>query len=129
MTGETLNTSSIVVDEEYKSAIQPYVDNTMRTDILGPHFCRVLENHTPASRAIIALMVKQIVSDPELKKSVKTVVGEYNQESKMKWVNIAVGAFGTIAVAMIIWGVQYLITHPKNTLQTTNASSIKIAVK
>ena len=49
-------TKPAVVDEEYKDAIQPVVDDRMRTDILGPHFCRVLKDHKPASKDIVALM-------------------------------------------------------------------------
>lgn len=97
----------INVDEEYKSAIQPVVDNNMRTDILGPHFCRVLENHTPASDAVVSLIAKKVIADPILKKAIKDVVDERNGETKMKWmdriIGIILGTIGTLVVGAIMW--------------------------
>lgn len=69
MAEEPRTGSPVIVDEEYKTAIQPVIDNNMRTDVLGPHFCKVLENYTPASNAITALITKEACRDPDLKKS------------------------------------------------------------
>lgn len=111
MTGEPYNnTSPVIVDEEYKSAIQPVVDNQMRTDILGPHFCRVLKDHKPASEDIVALIAKQIDANPELKTAIKSVVKEHNKETKIRFYDRVAGALSAIVLALIIWGIQYLIT-------------------
>lgn len=103
------NTASAVIDEEYKSAIQPVVDNTMRTDILGPHFCRVLKDHTPASECLIELITKATGSDSKLKKAIKEVINEHNNETKMRWIDRTIGVAGTIVLAIVIWGIQQLI--------------------
>ena len=103
------------IDDEYKSAIQPVVDNNMRTDILGPHFVRVLENHTPASKAILDLIAKEVGVNPELKKAIKNVIEEHNKESKVKWIDRAVGAIGVILLALVIWGIENLLSLPLHT--------------
>ena len=95
-----------VVDDEYKEAIQPVVDDSMRTDVLGPHFCRILKDHRPVSEDIVKLVSKEVVNNPELKKSIKTVVDERNVEKKVRWVDRALGVGGTIIVALIIWAIQ-----------------------
>jgi hypothetical protein len=100
------------LDDEYKDAIKAVADDNMRTDILGPHFCRVLENHTPASEAIILLVTKKVGSDPEFKKSIKEVIKEHNKETKMKWVDRAIGAGGVIILSLIIWGLQQFLSAP-----------------
>lgn len=97
------------VDDEYKDAIQPVVDDRMRTDILGPHFCRVLKDHKPASEDIVALVAEEAIADPKLKKAIKDVVDERNRETKMQWFNRALGVMGTILLALAIWGIQELL--------------------
>ncbi|MFA6000433.1 MAG: hypothetical protein WC783_05705 [Candidatus Paceibacterota bacterium] len=97
------------LDNEYKDAIQPVVDNTMRSDVLGPHFCRVLKEYTPASDCLIVLVAREITKDPELKKAITSVIEEHNKETKMKWFDRFLGAIGTLLLALVIWGVQRLI--------------------
>ena len=108
MAGET-NGASPVVDEEYKTAIQPVIDNNMRTDILGPHFCRVLENHTPASNAITTLIAKELCKDPELKKSVKGIVTEFYNENKLRWIDRSIGVGGTIILGVVMWTIYHFL--------------------
>lgn len=97
-------------EDEYTSAVETVVDDRMRTDVLGPYFCTVIEDHTPASTKIVALIAKEIAKDPELKKAVKEVVDERNGETKMRWVDRAIGVGGTILLAVVIWGIQNLIS-------------------
>lgn len=129
MAGETPNTTPIVVDAEYKDAIQPVVDNNMRTDILGPHFCRVLKDHTPAREDVVALITKEIGSDPALKTAVKAIVTEHNKETKMRFFDWAIGAIGVIIIGVIIWGVEHLISntaaslHPTTVVQVSTTTS------
>lgn len=108
---EKPNTTPIVVDEEYKEAIQPVVDNNMRTDILGPHFCRVLENHTPASTAIVALLAHAIEREPSLKTAIETVIKELDNKRKSRWIDKALGALGGILLTIIAGVAVYFITH------------------
>lgn len=123
MAVETPNTTPIVVDAEYQDAIQPVVDNNMRTDILGPHFCRVLKDHNPARVDVVALITEAICADPKLKDAVKSVVTEHNKDTKMRWFDRALGVLGTIVLALVIWGIQYLVTHP-GTFQDSSTSTI-----
>ena len=81
-------------------------------DILGPHFCRVLKDHNPARVDVIGLIAEAICSDPKLKTAVKSVMDEHNKDTKMRWFDRILGVIGTILLALIIWGIQYLITHP-----------------
>ena len=102
-----------IIDEEYKEAIKSVADNNMRTDVLGPHFCRVIENHTPASDTILSLLKKKISTDPDIKDAIKKIIKEYNDETKVKWVERGIGVGGTIALAVIIWFIQQFIRVPK----------------
>ena len=97
-------------DDEYQDAVKTVVDDRMRTDILGPHFCTVLENHTPASDAIVTLMAKKINADPAIKTAIKSVIDERNKETKMRWLDRVFGIIGTIILATVIWGVQKIIS-------------------
>lgn len=120
MAGENTNTSPVVVDEEYKSAIQPVVDNNMRTDILGPHFCRVLKDYTPAREDIVSLTTKEVCKDPDLRKAIKGVIDERNNETKMKLFEQAKGAVGTILIGLVIWGIQQYIQNQTEDIPTGN---------
>ena len=103
MSNGKTNTSPILIDDEYKEAAQVVVDDTMRTDVLGPHFCKVLKDHKPAGEDIIALIAKEIEAQPVLKTAIKTVIAEYTKETKVRWFDRLLGAGGTVLVAVIIW--------------------------
>lgn len=79
-------------------------------DILGPHFCNVLEKHTPASEAIVKLVTKKVEADPDFKKAVKNVIDERNNETNMKWIERSIGVGGTIVLGLVIWGIEWLIS-------------------
>lgn len=99
-----------VVDDEYKEAIQPVVDDRMRTDILGPHFCKVLKDHKPASEDIVSLITGAVENNKQLKDALKTVIDERNNETKMKWFQRGLGVIGTILLGLLIWAIQQLIS-------------------
>ena len=98
-------------DEEYKDAVKPIVDDHMRTDRLGPHIVKVLREHTPTSKEVVALIAREVIKDPTLKKALKEVIDERNRENKMQYFSAAIGAFSTILLALIIWGIEYALTH------------------
>lgn len=125
------NTTPIVVDEEYKDAIQPVVDNNMRTDILGPHFCRVLENHTPASTAIIQLLATAIAKEPSLKNAIEGVITELDTKRKSRLIDKGLGALGGIALSIIAGVAVYVFTHwpTSNTVPIANTSSTQLQIK
>ena len=109
-------TPPAVIDEEYKEAIKAVADDNMRTDVLGPHFCKVLENHTPASDAIVKLVAGEISSHPDLKRAIKQVIEEHNKETKMKWVDRiiggVIGAVGVIILSVLIWFIEHSVVVP-----------------
>lgn len=87
------------LDDEYKNAIQPVVDDAMRTDTLGAKFCSVLNEHKPTDEAIKKIMATAIENDQNVKKAITNTVNEIDNKRKVKWidrlVSLAIGALIT----------------------------------
>ena len=98
-------------DDAYKHSVQTYVDDHMRSDVLGPHFCRVLREHKPVSEDVVALIAKEIRKDPGLVDAIEGVVNNMDTKRKSRWIDRAVGAAGTIAVTVIAGVIVYVSTH------------------
>lgn len=96
------NTSPIDVDDEYKKAIKPVVDDAMRTDALGAKFCVVLNEHKPTDEAIKKIVADAIRTDGNVKKAVEESVKEIDNKRKIRWIDrgisVAVGAIVTLAI-------------------------------
>lgn len=101
--------SATTLDDEYKEATKAVVDDRLRTDVLGPRFCAVLKEHSPTQDAIAQLIETTILQNPGAKKAVNVVISDYNNSSKVKYLNIGIGAVGTIFMALIIWFLQRTI--------------------
>lgn len=97
------NTSPVAIDDEYKEAAQVVVDDRMRTDVLGPHFCKVLKDHKPVGEDIVKLIAEEIKAQPTLKDAIKSVIDEHSKETKIRWMDRFLGAGGTILISVIIW--------------------------
>lgn len=89
-------------DNESKDAFQAVVDDNMRTDVLGPNFCKVLAEHIPTSDKLKAIMATAIESDGTVKKAIEVVLEGLDHKRKSKWVDRAIGAGGAIVLAVII---------------------------
>jgi hypothetical protein len=118
-------------DDDYKKAFQPIVDDNMRSDRLGKHICKVLDEHNPTSKKIISLITDAITANPEMKKqisqlitaeiasnsdlkdSIKKVIEEHGDSSKIKWFHrITGGIVGVIMAtigAFIAWYINYAL--------------------
>ena len=99
-----------VLDDEYKEATQAVVDDRMRTDVLGPHICKVLADHTPAQTAVTKIIKDSITQNPEVQQSVETVIKKINDSSKIKWFQRFIGAIGVIVVGLVLWLIQKIAT-------------------
>jgi hypothetical protein len=100
-------------DDEYKDAIQPVIDDNMRVDVLGPRFCKVLTEHTPAQDSLVKLIATSIAKEPTIKEAVESVVEGLDTKRKSRWIDRILGAGGTALIGLIIWGIQYILTHQK----------------
>lgn len=105
---DTPNTSPVEVDDEYKKAIKPVVDDAMRTDTLGAKFCVVLNEHKPTDEAIKKIIAESIAGDQNVKQAIEGAVGEIDKKRKAKWVDrtisVIVGALITIVIAWVTSG-------------------------
>jgi hypothetical protein len=111
-------------DDAYKDAVSTYVDDHMRSDVLGPHFCRVLREHKPVSEDIVALLTKEMAKDPGLMKAIECVVENLDTKRKSRWIDRAVGAGGTVLVGVIGGLLVYGLTHfPTSQPQTSTPSA------
>lgn len=89
-------------DNESITAVKAVVDDNMRTDVLGPNFCRVLSEHIPTAKALNGLIASAIRLDPEVKSAISAVLEELDQKRKSKWVDRVVGAISGICIAVVI---------------------------
>jgi hypothetical protein len=97
-------------EDEYRRATKTVVDDAMRTDILGPNLCKVLEDHTPAGKLIKSLVADAIRTDPEVRKEFAEFIKNDSTTKRNKWIDRAVAAFlGIIGTGLI----QYVISHIK----------------
>lgn len=106
MTDDRQAAHPVIIDEEYKEATKAVVDDRMRTDVLGPRMCAVLEQHTPASTVITKIIKDSVQKDPDVQKEIKSVIETYNKEQKVRWLDRGVGAVGAVFLAIIIWSLQ-----------------------
>lgn len=95
---DTPNGHPIVRDEEYKDAIQSVVDDNMRTDVLGPGFCKVIDEHKPASDKIKAVMSEAILKEPTVKDAIASVMSELDAKRKSRWIDRGIGVVVTLAI-------------------------------
>jgi hypothetical protein len=56
-------------DDEYKRATKAVVDDTMRTDVLGPNILRVLKEHSPTSDQIKIIIINAILNDTNVQEA------------------------------------------------------------
>lgn len=111
MTKQSQNTGGKTNDnDEYKDATKAVVDDMFRDDVLGPRICSVLENHTPASSKVKDILAEAISSHPACRSAIESVLTDLNIKRKGRWMDIGLGAIGTIVIAIIIWFVQKEIT-------------------
>jgi membrane carboxypeptidase/penicillin-binding protein PbpC len=97
------------VDEEYKDAIQPVVDNNMRTDILGPHFCKIMTEHSPSKEKLHEIIRESLQKEPLVREQIVTIINEYDTKRKAKWVDRALSAIvGIIITVAGAFGLKYL---------------------
>lgn len=96
-------------DDEYKKATKEVVDDMFRDDVLGPRFCSVLTNHTPASDKIKSLVAEAIANHPGTKTSIEGVIADLDSKRKGRWMDRAIGVIGTIVIGLIIWVAQQAI--------------------
>lgn len=77
-------------DDEYTRATKAVVDDTMRTDILGPNIVRVLKDHKPANDLLQKVIKESIQSNVDVRTALKDFFeGDYplttrNQQSTIQ---------------------------------------------
>lgn len=78
-------------NDEYTRATKAVVDDTMRTDVLGPNIERVLRDYKPVNDLVKKIFVDGIKNDTDTKKAIDEVVNS-NEARKRNNIMIAIGS-------------------------------------
>jgi hypothetical protein len=78
-------------NDEYTRATKAVVDDTMRTDVLGPNVERVLRDYKPVNDLVKKISVDGIKNDTDTKKAIDEVVNS-NEARKRNNIMIAIGS-------------------------------------
>ena len=78
-------------NDEYTRATKAVVDDTMRTDVLGPNIERVLRDYKPVNDLVKKISVDGIKNDTDTKKAIDEVVSS-NDARKRNNIMIAIGS-------------------------------------
>nr|DAW68598.1 MAG TPA: hypothetical protein [Caudoviricetes sp.] len=78
-------------NDEYTRATKAVVDDTMRTDVLGPNIERVLRDYKPVNDLVKKISVDGIKNDTDTKKAIDEVVSS-NEARKRNNIMIAIGS-------------------------------------
>ena len=78
-------------NDEYTRATKAVVDDTMRTDVLGPNVERVLRDYKPVNDLVKKISVDGIKNDTDTKKAIDEVVSS-NEARKRNNIMIAIGS-------------------------------------
>ena len=78
-------------NDEYTRATKAVVDDTMRTDVLGPNIERVLRDYKPVNDLVKKISVDGIKNDTDTKKAIDEVVNS-NEARKRNNIMIAIGS-------------------------------------
>lgn len=88
-------------DDEYKRATKAVIDDTMRTDVLGPNLERVLRDHKPANDLVQDIVLEAVKNNTEVKTAVDGII-DSNETRKRSSLFIAIsGAIGGAALAFV----------------------------
>ena len=93
-------------NDEYTRATKAVVDDTMRTDVLGPNVERVLRDYKPVNDLVKKISVEGIKNDTDTKKAIDEVVSS-NEARKRNNIMITIGS--AILGAIIALGSNALI--------------------
>lgn len=78
-------------NDEYTRATKAVVDDTMRTDVLGPNVERVLRDYKPVNDLVKKISVDGIKNDTDTKKAIDEVVSS-NEARKRNNIMITIGS-------------------------------------
>jgi|SRR6266850_1362719 len=91
-------------DEQYQKATKA-VDDAMRTDILGPKVCQVLNEHLPTNELLEQKFVKLIKDSSKVKEALGTEISNSQSVRLSRWLErgaIAIGAAGLYWLGQLI---------------------------
>lgn len=91
-------------NDEYTRATKAVVDDTMRTDVLGPNVERVLRDYKPVNDLVKKISVDGIKNDTDTKKAIDEVVNS-NEARKRNNIMIAIGSVILGGVITFISGI------------------------
>lgn len=91
-------------NDEYTCATKAVVDDTMRTDVLGPNVERVLRDYKPVNDLVKKISVDGIKNDTDTKKAIDEVVNS-NEARKRNNIMIAIGSVILGGVITFISGI------------------------
>lgn len=91
-------------NDEYTRATKAVVDDTMRTDVLGPNVERVLRDYKPVNDLVKKISVDGIKNDTDTKKAIDEVVSS-NEARKRNNIMIAIGSVILGGVITFISGI------------------------
>lgn len=92
-------------DQQYQKATKA-VDDAMRTDILGPKVCKVLNEHLPTNELIEDKIVKLIRDSSKVRDVLNIQIGSSQSVRLSRWIERGAIAVGTIIISVLV---QFLI--------------------
>ncbi|MCL2085573.1 hypothetical protein FWH09_01415 [Candidatus Saccharibacteria bacterium] len=91
-------------DDSYVSAVQPIVDDAMRTDNMGPIIRQCVCDHKPLNDEIQKTVVETIQRNPDAKTAIDEVVAQNKALKQNKIIgNIVAGVIGGGALLLLQW--------------------------
>lgn len=88
-------------EDEYSKATRAVVDDTMRTDILGPNVLRILQDYKPANDLVQSIVLDAIQNNTEVKTAVDVVVENNEDRKRNKWIFGLGSAVAGIVITVI----------------------------
>lgn len=103
--------TTVTEDDEYKRATKAVVDDTMRTDVLGPNILKVLKEHSPTSDEIKLIIINAILNDAKVQDALETFHGNLSLTKKGKGlthfqsglIGVGLTVLAGVVVAVIIY--------------------------
>lgn len=92
-------------DQQYQKATKA-VDDAMRTDILGPKVCQVLNEHLPTNELLEKKFVKLIEDSTQVKTALNTQIANSQSVRLSRWIERVALIIGS---GVVYWGGQVLL--------------------
>jgi len=98
-------------DDEYQRATKAVVDDTMRTDVLGPNILKVLKEHSPTSDQIKLIIINAILNDTTVQGALEKFHSNLSLTKKGKGITNVQGIIISSLITLVITIVGAIIVY------------------